>query len=134
MAWSDTYMIDFESAVITGIEQGVLGAKKMVPAYPGKLAKRRIGRTLGVEIRSDLIAVIDYYGYMKKSSGFFKQLKQIREEQVGKQLKMVEASTVHFNSVRLEVIAKIAPNLVEGFGDFKKAVLDAREFNHNYKI
>ena len=134
MESSNTYLLRFEEAVVKGIKSGLLGRRKMVPAYPGKLAKRKIGRTLGGEIDSEDVVVIDYYGYMKKSRGFSRMLDEVRGDNAGKQLKMIEAPTVHFNSVRLEVIAKIDADLVAGFGDFKKLVLDAREFNHNYRV
>jgi hypothetical protein len=133
MSWFDQYREDFEKAVVLGVRQGLLGKKKAVPVSAGKLAKRKIGAILGDQVRSEEIIVLDYYGYMKKSQGFQAMVREVIASLKGKQLKMVEAPVVHFNSIRLEILAKIAPDLVTKFAEFKKAVLDAREFNHNYK-
>jgi len=133
MDWFEKYKLDFEQAIVVGVSAGLLGSVKPVPVSPGKLQKCRIGRVLGETIAVSTIMVIDYYGYMKKSTGFLRLVKEIAEEQKGKQVKMVSSTVVHFNSIRLEVVARIAPNIVAGFGDFKKAILDAREFKHNYK-
>ena len=133
MDWFKEYTSEFETAVAAGVKSRVLGAVKPVPVAAGKLQKRRIGQVLGTEIATQEVLVIDYYGYMKKSSGFWDLVRDIMEDQKGKQLRIVEAPLVHFNSIKLEVLAKIAPGIVAAFGDFKKAVLDAREFNHSYK-
>jgi hypothetical protein len=133
MDWFDSYAEKFEQAVALGVSSGVLGKTKSVPVHPGKLAKKKIGQVLGEQISVGSVVVIDYYGYMKKSYGFKLMVKEVIATLDGKQLKMVEAPVVHFNSIRLEVLAKIAPGLVAGFAEFKKAILDAREFNHNYK-
>jgi hypothetical protein len=130
----EKYKTLFEEAVAEGVYKGLLGSVKSVPVSPGKLSRRTIGTVLGEIIEVDTALVIDYYGYMKKSKGFNDLVGEVIESLSGRQVKMIEAPVVHFNAVRLEVLAKIAPDLVSGFGDFKKAVLDAREFNHNYKV
>jgi hypothetical protein len=130
----EKYKFDFENAIRLGIENNILGVTKPVPAHIGKLHKRKICKVMGVEIATDVVMAIDYYGYMKKSRGFNSQVKEVMENYKGSQVKLLDAKVVHFNSVRLEVLAKLAPELVTQFGDFKKAVLDAREFNHNYNV
>jgi len=134
MDWFESYKIAFEDAVRKGVENGVLGDDKPVPAHFGKLHKRKICKVMGLEIDTEVIMAIDYYGYMKKSRGFNSQVKEVMDNFKGSQVKLLDAKVVHFNSVRLEVLAKLAPELVTDFGDFKKAVLDAREFNHNYNV
>lgn len=134
MDWFTVYRDEFEKALVRGVITEVLGSLKPVPILPGKLSRKRIGKTMGSRIETDEVVVIDYYGYMKKSRGFGTFVKEVQLDQKGKQVKMINAPIVHFNSIRLEVIAKISPELVQKFGDFKKAVLDAREFKHNYKI
>lgn len=132
MEWFEQYKLEFETAVALGVKLQLLGSVKPVPVPAGKLQKRTIGQVLGVEIATQEVLAIDYYGYTKKSSGFWGLVRDVMEDQKGKQIKMVEAPLVHFNSIKLEVLAKIAPEVVPRFGDFKKAVLDAREFKHNY--
>jgi len=130
----ETYKVDFEAAIVGGVADGLLGKIKSVPVHHGKLHKRRIAQVMGDEMDTDLLIAIDYYGYMKRSRGFKNYVKEVMEKYKGSQVKLASATVVHFNSVRLEILAKIATNLVADFGDFKKAVLDAREFNHNYNI
>jgi hypothetical protein len=132
MEWFADYLKRFEAAIAEGVRNGSFGSFKMVPVLPGKLSTRRIGKTLGLVIDTDDLLVIDFYGYLKKSRGFADLAKEVAFSMSGKQVKMVEAPVVHFNSVRLEVIARIDGDLVPDFGRFKKAVLDAREFQHNY--
>lgn len=133
MDWFNRYKDKFEQAVVAGIQSGVLGIEKSVPILPGKLSRKRIGKILGEAVLTDEPIVIDYYGYMKKSNGFQTLVNSVIKEINGQQVKMISVPVVHFNSIRLEVMAKIAPELVQEFGNFKKAVLDAREFAHNYK-
>jgi hypothetical protein len=127
------YLREFEKAVVQGILDGLLGAVRHIPVSPGRLSRKRIGKTLGKEVDSDVSLVIDYYGFMKKSRGFNLEAKEVVKS-TGKQVKNIEAPIVHFNSLRLEVLGKINPELIQHFGDFKKAILDAREFQHNYKV
>lgn len=133
MEWFEHYKGEFEKVIAAGVSSGLLGTIKPVPVAPGKLQKCRIGRVLGEEIATSVAMVIDYYGYMKKSTGFLRLVKEIAEDQEGKQVKMIGATVVHFNSIRLEVVARVAPDIVPDFGRFKKAVLDAREFKHTYE-
>jgi hypothetical protein len=133
MDFFNKYMKTFERAVVQGVRDGLLGTLRPVPVTPGRLSRKRIGKALGRDIDSELPVVIDYYGFMKKSKGFHLSAKEVTEE-TGKQVKTIEAPVVHFNSLRLEVLGKINPDLIQQFGDFKKAILDAREFKHNYKV
>ena len=134
MDWFEDYKARFEAVVVQGVRRQLLGAVKPVPVMPCKLQKQKIGRVLGDEIDTEEALAIDYYGYVKKSRGFKRLVQEVGENQKGKQVKMIEVPIVHFNSVRLEMLAKVALDVVADFGKFKKAVLDAREFNHNYKV
>ena len=128
------YMEALEKAIVDEMGRGMLGrTKKMVPARPGRLSLHPIATVLGDKIRTDKVLIIDYYEYMKKSIGFREEFKRTSRKLKGCQIKMIPAPVVHFNSVKLETIAKLAPYLVSDFSEFKKAVLDAREFRHNYK-
>lgn len=133
------YVKLFEQAVVGGVEKQVLGRVRPVPVTPGRLQKRKIRFALGDEIDTEFVLAIDYYGYIKKSRGLIKLIKEILEEQKGKQVKMIDVQLVHFNSIRLEVLARLVSvlclehsNIIADFGNFKKAILDAREFNHKY--
>lgn len=134
MAWFKDYRDSFEEVVIEGVRLGMLGMEKSIPITPGKLSRKQIGRVMGSEIATDKSVVIDYYGYMKKSRGFNLAVAAAVRTFSGKQVKMVNTTVVHFNSIRLEIIAKIAPSLVANFGNFKKTILDVRQFKHDYKV
>jgi hypothetical protein len=134
MTWFEEYREDFEKALVIGMDRNLLGIRwKQVPVTQGRLSKRKIAKVLGKQINTGRVLVVDYYGYMKKSKGFSKMMKGVITSFKGKQLKTIEVPVVHFNSVRLEILAKIAPELIEDFSKFKKTILDARGFNHNYQ-
>ena len=124
-------IMDFERAiVIPGLVQGVIGKVEMVPVRKGKLASTDFGKIVGLEVFSDVPLAIDYYGYTKKSAGFFELSKRVRADYPKKQVKMVEATVVHFASLRIEDIASIcsASEVIAEFPRLKGEVLLRRGF------
>jgi hypothetical protein len=127
------YLKAFENrVVIPGIIEGCFGKIEQVHVGPGKLARLPFGKRMGGYIRTNEVLVIDYYGYAKKSAGFAAKIMDMKKKYSGKQIKMVRAPVVYFASIRLEKVAKLAPDLVASFSWFKKQILDARGFKHNY--
>lgn len=132
--WFEEYRLEFESRVVVGgIIQGVLGSAKKVRVKPGRLEKRRFGTSMGTRLETSLLCVVDYYGLMKKSEGFDYRVRQVYEAVPDRQVRAIEAPVVHFAGIRLEEVAKLAPDLVANFARFKKRILDLRGFNHNYQ-
>lgn len=121
-----------ERVILEGAKQGCLGKVEKVPVRNGKLSRSDFGKLVGVRLQKEEVYVVDYYGLMKKSDGFWNLVSRTREQYSGKQVKSVDALVVHFASIRIEKVAALAPDLVAGFPSFKKAVLDARGFDHRY--
>lgn len=127
------YMIQFESRVILeGVKKNCLGKVEKIPLRSGKLTKQRFGKFMGTVLSTPQVCVIDYYGLLKKSSGFWDLASETRKNFSGKQVKSIEVPVVHFASVRIEKVATLAPDLVTWFPIFKKRILDARGFHHGY--
>ena len=120
------YQKNFEEDVLCMLQ--ALAIMKMIPVRPGKLAKTKFGALVGSVFDYAPPLVIDYYGFLKRSTGLIEKVDEMRAKLVGRQLRMVKAPVVHFASVRMEDVAIRAPELVAGFPDFKKTILDARGF------
>lgn len=132
--WFNEYRQDFETrVVVAGIIRGLLGHTKRVRVKPGKLEKKTFGLRLGTQLDTTILCVIDYYGLMKKSEGFDYKVRQVYEAVPDRQVRSIDAPVVHFAGIRLEEVAKLAPDLVADFARFKKQILDLRGFNHNYQ-
>lgn len=130
----DEYLKQFEEKIIcTGVKNGCLGKKERVPVRPDRLEKSNFGKLLGVHVQSEDILVIDYYGFWKKSEGFGKELEVLSNKR-NYQVKSIEANVVHFASIRIEKIAELAPELVSQFPWFKKEILTARGFRHEFNF
>lgn len=133
-SWFNEYRQEFETrVVVAGIIRGLLGHTKRVRVKPGKLEKKPFGTTLGIRLETTILCVIDYYGLMKKSEGFDYKVRQVYEAVPDRQVRSIDAPVVHFAGIRLEEVAKLAPDLVADFARFKKQILDLRGFNHNYQ-
>ena len=120
------YQKKFEGAVMG--ELHALAVMKMIPVRPGRLVKTRFGALIGRIFSHDKLLVIDYYGFLKKSSALVERIESERAELAGRQVRMLKALVVHFASVRMEDVARLAPQLVSDFPDFKKTILRARGF------
>jgi len=125
------YLIKFENEVVLrGVEQGILGQQEFVACRICKSDKSRFAIELGRYLPYELPMVIDYYGYYKKSRGFF-DLLQMKQAQIKcRQLKMISAVVVHFASIKIEEINQLtdSPYLTGKFAEFKAVVLQKRGF------
>lgn len=117
------YMTLFEERVLIRMR----GKQELVPARPGRLARSGFGRKVGCFFESDRPVVINYYGHFKKSVSFVEVEGQVRD-QYGGQIRMISGEVVHFASVRIEDVARLAPDLVKWFPHFKTKVLKLRGF------
>lgn len=118
----------FEASVSKAVGDGLVGKLEAVPVLAGKLSRTKFGRSIGSRFITQQVMAIDYYGLLKKSDGFFLFVEDLRSKLKGRQLKIVTVMVVHFASLKLEVMAKIEPQLLSGFSDYKNAILVSRGF------
>jgi len=119
-----SYLDLFELRVVChGVVKEVFGKKEMVATRNGKLARTPFGRLIGSQLEFVNPLAIDYYGHLKKSTGFFDMLTE-----VDSQVRMIECDVVHFASIKIEDIVEIDPGMVAKFPVFKKQMLKRRGF------
>lgn len=128
------YLRRFELSVCeSGATKGLIGRDESVSVSACRLEKHKFGHLMGRRIESDVPFAVNYYGYIKKSEGFFVYLKAVRNSAPRIQIKSLTVPVINFASIKLEKMAKLAPKLLVDFAVFKKAILDARGFNHSYE-
>jgi len=124
----------FRSEVFAaGVKKECLGKVERISVREGKLFNSRFGVLMGRVIESPEVFAVDYYGYVKKTRGFYRMVESISGSTKG-QVKCVEVPVIHFAALRVEKIAKLAPDLVAEFPSLKKEILDARGFKHKYEV
>ena len=106
------------------MEDGTFGKEMMVSARRGRLDSTKFGQLLGSQFECPEAIVIDYYGLIKKSTGFIEKLNSVEEIEA----KAAKASIVHFASVKDAHIVKLAPDLIIGFPPFKEYLIQVRNF------
>lgn len=122
------YLNDFERLVVlTGLAKGIFGRRIMIPVKKGKLDKSEFGDFIGKDFECKDAIVIDYYGLLKKSTGFATKLDSYEDVEV----KRVRVPVAHFASIKIEHIADLAPDLVVNFPSFKKHLVSLRGFKKN---
>jgi len=118
-----SYRSKFERRVILpGVKLGLLGRVQEVSPKPCRLSSKPFGLLMGKEVDTDEVLVIDYYGLKKRSRGFNRIVSTLE----GTQIKFITAKVIFFQSIRLEVIATLAPGLVRHFPWFKTEILHKR--------
>lgn len=124
------YLKKFEKKVlIAGMEQGILSATdRMVPIKPGRLNTTAFGQALGENFDYHEPLAFDYYGMLKKSSGFVGLWRKYADRF---EIKSALAPVIHFASVKVEHINNLDPDLVLDFVAFKKKLVELRNFNNN---
>ena len=124
------YLMRFENVVIEqGVSSEILGRISRVPVAKGRLASTVFGRFMGPWIQSDVPFAVDYYGLLKRSSGLYQEIMRLqRGLLVGRQLKIISAPVVHFASIKLDHMSRLAPHLLMEFSVFKETILKARGF------
>lgn len=124
------FLSQFEKSVIDGINKGYFDGVKLISVKNSPINSSNFARGMGRVIMHDAVMALDYYGYYKKSRGFFDRVKEERRTLGGRQLKMINCVVVHFNSIKLEDLASITDNVyvISNFAEFKKRVLFKRGF------
>jgi len=124
---------DFEKNIIVeGIVQRRFCKRTKIPIRNCKLANHEFGKRLGDIIDTDIILVIDYYGYLKRSKGFIHKVKS-EDKSYSKELK---SYIVHFASIKMEDIAAMTSNIAVmlDFPRLKNEILILRGFKKPSQI
>lgn len=114
-----------KNIIIDGIKKGRFSRRVVVSTNYCKLARKNFGKRIGNVIDTDLVVVIDYYGYLKRSRGF---IKKYRRNSFPKE---VLSHVIHFASVKMEDVVALVPNNVAAMLDFprlKNEILILRGF------
>jgi hypothetical protein len=120
-------LLKFENdVIIRGVQGGKIGREEMVPVRNGKLSKQRFGKLVGLEIDCSVSLAVDYYGHLKKSAGFFRDVQDATPK--GTQARMMKSTVVHFASIKVEDVVELAPDLVPVFPILKRELLKLRGF------
>lgn len=112
------YMYSFELALINVNDfwkPGVITSREC------KLSTQKFGQLMGIRLDTDLNCVMDYFGLLKKSKGFFREARLCTD-------KNVPTRILHFQSIKIENLISLSPNLIEYFPTFKQIILDIRQF------
>ena len=105
MITADKYLGLFEkNIIIAGIENKMLKINKvMVPVKDGRLDNTNFGKFLGNRLDYDCVLVIDYYGFLKKSTGFINEYNKYTEVEISR----LKSNIIHFASIKIENIVNI---------------------------
>lgn len=122
----DEYVQFFESNIALSVSRGTIGKATRGPVRDNALLDTPFGQTMGVEIDSTVPFIIDYYGYLKRSRGQNKMMKDLAPDK-----RHVFATVVHFSSLHLDTINRVAPAMMSKFADFKCTIIEARGFKKN---
>jgi hypothetical protein len=121
------YMQLFEEKVITeGFKQGIFGDRKeeTVPLRSGRFSGSPIERFMGKEFEYGKLLAINYYGYFKLSSEVFRAVDSVKHIFSG--IRSAKCPVVHFNSIKIDHIAKIDPDMLQQYDEFKKKIVSLR--------
>lgn len=120
-------LIAFENEVILScVSKGLLVKKSFVSVRNGKLFSS-MSPLFGYEIKSALEFAVDYYGYVKKSTGLLITIMDLMSEP-GVQVSAVSTCVIHFASIKIELIMDVAPSMVQVFPVLKREILIKRGF------
>ncbi len=127
------YIIKFEKlVVIAGVQKDLLGSIQFVSVKNTAINSSNFAKQMGRIIPTDLVLALDYYGYYKKSSGFYVKQGTEKSSLNGRQLKMMSSIVVHFNSIKMEDIVLLTGDtyIISNFPEFKQMVLSRRGFKN----
>mgnify|MGYP001371855672 FL=1 len=123
------YLNLFELLIVeNGVKCKEIGQEELVSVRNGKLATQNFGLRLGSNIASPVPFAIDYYGYMKKTDGFYSLVQALATDHPEGQVKSVVIPVVHFAALKIEHVMKLSADLVADFYIFKQKLLQLRGF------
>jgi hypothetical protein len=113
--------------IIPGLKQGIFdnSPDKIVPLRAGRLDNTPFGNFVGKTFKCGMLLAINYYGHYKLSSGILSAIESI--EDTFPDVRCIKASVVHFNSIKIEHIEKLADKeMIADFAEFKKQLVSLR--------
>lgn len=122
------YLTKFETRVVIA---GILARRftsrdGVVIRRSLRLDKSPLGRLVGNRFRWERPAAIEYFGVVKRSTGFVELAGLVHEPLRRYGLCELYVPIVNFSSVTVEDVARFAPDLVEDFPAFKERMVRAR--------
>jgi len=131
------YMRRFEREVIyTGFMMGrfckhkngfIAGRKpieEIVPLRYGKLSKSEFGEFIGKIFDAPVLLAINYYGLFKLSTEIIKAAESVKH--IFGEIRSIKSPVVHFNSIKIEDVKELAPELFPDYPEFKKYIVGLR--------
>lgn len=123
------YMTRLEQEVmIIGWEVEMFKSRpaEVVPLRKRKLHDTDFAKFIESSFKYDSVLVFNYYGLFKLSSGAHEVVENSKV--AFPNIRTMKAEVVHFNSIKIEYIKELAPDLLADFPDFKKLLVDLRRF------
>lgn len=132
-SWFPKYLASFEHKVALLSVLAGYGCSGLEPISlrKGKLEDTSFGRLLGEEVDTEFIFAIDYYGYYKKSRGCLRLIERFQASLNG--VRAARIPVVHFASIRGDAVARLAPDLIKNFHEFKSILLEVRGFQAKWQ-
>ena len=123
------YLLRFEKEImlegyLSGLFKG--SQEKVISLRPGKLDETKLALFLGKEFQSSNVVAFNFYGFHKFSSGLIKVVNE--NKNIFPNIKAIKSGIVHFQSVKIEHIQQLQKDLLPGFPDFKKFIVNLRGF------
>jgi len=117
MISAEEYLKLFENnIIIKGVENKILKPNKaMIPVKNGKLDSSEFGRFLGNKFEYNKPLAIDYYGLLKKSTGFDEACCKYCEVEIIR----MKTDIIHFASIKIEDMSELDKDLIVDFPAFK---------------
>jgi len=123
------YLHQLEQRImIKGFEEGVFKEKspEIIPLRKKKLHDTKFAEFVGPEFKYESVLTFNFYGLFKISSGGSEVVNNCRK--AFPNIRTMKARVIHFNSVKMEHLKELAPDLLNDFPDFKRFLVDLREF------
>jgi hypothetical protein len=113
---------------VEGYEKGVFKEKppEIIPLRKKKLHDTELAAFVGPEFNYKSVLAFNYYGLFKLSSGGTEVVENCKL--AFPNIRTMKARVIHFNSVKMEHIKELAPELLNDFPDFKRLLVDLRGF------
>jgi len=126
MITAEKYLDLFEkNIVVAGIENNLIEVKDvMVPVKDGRLDITDFGKFLNNWFDYSSVLVIDYYGLLKKSKGFYDKCASYNDIEI----RRLKSPIVHFASIKIEDVVNLDKSLAVDFVGFKKYLVALRGF------
>ena len=115
-----------EKVIVAGFNNNVFGKRKkeIVPLRSGKLASTTFADFVGGSFNHNSLLAINYYGLYKLSNNIIDTVN--KAENIFSEIRSIKSPVIHFNSIKMEQVFLLAPELGEEFLDFKKHLVRLR--------